>query len=99
MTVFEQANEIALNNNLVMSIALEIAQCIDKMRSGDVHFRFLKKDGSVREALGTLKSDVIEPTIKGSGRVTPKNLVAFFDVEKGAWRSFDVNNFLGYDVA
>ncbi|MCF0202495.1 MAG: DUF2693 domain-containing protein [Bacteroidaceae bacterium] len=95
--IFKQANEIAENNTVPMSTAIEIASCIDMMRSGNVHFRFLKKDGSVREAVGTLQQEVVQPTLQGSGKELPKNLVAFYDTEKEAWRSFDVRRWLGYD--
>ena len=39
----------------------------DELNKRDVRFKFLKKDGTIRDAYGTLHKDVIPPTL-GTGR-------------------------------
>ena len=39
----------------------------DELSKRDVRFKFLKKDGTIRDAYGTLHKDVIPPTM-GTGR-------------------------------
>ena len=68
-----------------------IAKAIKAMKQGVAHFRFVKADGSVREAFGSL---VDVPATKGV-RATPAHLVTYFDREKNDWRSFKAVNFLG----
>lgn len=52
-----------------------------------VRFVYQKSDGSIREAVGTLKKDMC-PDVKGGGKPTPEHLQLYFDLEKKAWRSF-----------
>lgn len=52
-----------------------------------VRFVYQKSDGSVREAVGTLKKDMC-PNVKGGSRQTPSHLQIYFDVEKQEWRCF-----------
>lgn len=52
-----------------------------------VRFVYQKSDGSIREAVGTLKKDMC-PTIKGGGKPTPEHLQLYYDLEKLQWRSF-----------
>ncbi len=58
-----------------------------------VKFMFVKTDGSLREAIGTLNLGLIpnssHPT---SGRPAPESVVNFWDVMKGAWRAVSANS-------
>jgi hypothetical protein len=63
---------------------------------GKVKFQFTKKDGSVRTAVGTLKSSMI--TNKPSGgqnKVKDAGYTSYFDVEKDAWRCFAESKLIG----
>lgn len=55
-----------------------------KMKKGIVSFSFKKVDGSIREAVGTLKASVI-PQVKGDGKPNI-NVFTYFDVEKQSYR-------------
>lgn len=59
-----------------------------KLHHGKVHFSFIKDNGEERAAYGTLKfSDIPEDKHpKGTGKTNPL-VIAFFDLEKEAWRS------------
>lgn len=72
-----------------MSKALLIEEAKKQMREGVCHFIYLKKDGSVREAMGTLSKPVLHATLKGTG-TSPETwgCCYYHDVIKGAPRSF-----------
>lgn len=70
-----------------------LEELVVRMRTEVVSFSFLKKNGEIRRAKGTLRHDVC-PSIEGTGRPTPNHLQLYFDVEKGAWRSFEKNRFI-----
>ena len=72
-----------------------------KMMEQAVKFQFKKKDGTIRDAIGTLKRALMkqedgtlwEP--KGESKPEPASVVRYFDVEKGSWRCFTVTDFIG----
>lgn len=73
--------------------AMMIENLKKQMRSGVAHFVFMKKDGSLREAWGTTNKSLAEKHINGNG-VSREFFAttAYFDVEKGEWRSFRWEN-------
>lgn len=63
-----------------------------------VNFKYTKKDGSERTASGTrnidfIKSQDAEPS--GNG-VEKEGVITYYDIGKTGWRSFRVENFLGF---
>jgi hypothetical protein len=66
-----------------------------KLHEGKVTFTFQKKAGEMRTAVGTTKTDLIpeasrpidKPMVEGA---EPKDVghQNYYDLEKGAWRSF-----------
>ncbi|UKK52704.1 SH3 beta-barrel fold-containing protein [Prevotella sp. E2-28] len=74
--------------------ATDIALCVSAMKSRIVEFYFIKKDGTVRQAFGTLQEEVIKPHIKDTTNREPnQDLVTYFDTAKGQFRSFLKVNF------
>lgn len=79
----------------------EIMLLQSKMLEQAVKFQFKKKDGSIRDAVGTLCRDkmvqedgsIWEP--KGDSKPEPSSILRFFDCEKGAWRCFTCVDFIG----
>lgn len=79
----------------------EIMLLQEKMLEQAVKFQFKKKDGSVRDAIGTLKRSLMkqedgtlwEP--KGESKPEPDSILRYFDVEKGMWRCFTCTEFIG----
>lgn len=69
--------------------AMMIENLKEKLRNGVAHFIFIKKNGEVREAFGTTNAAVARKYTNGRGcsREVFKT-TAFFDIEKGEWRSF-----------
>lgn len=72
----------------------------EALKSGVVNFKFNKKDGTVREAKGTINSELIPETQlsnRTSRTYTPNpNVVKYFDIEKEGWRSFNEDNFIEF---
>lgn len=77
------------------SKALLIEEAKRQMREGVCHFIYLKKDGSVREAMGTLSKPVLNATLKGTGD-SPETwgCCYYHDVIKGGARSFRWSNLI-----
>ena len=66
------------------------------MRGEVVRFAYMKKDGSVRVAVGTLQRQAVEANVVGTG--IPKKyfgMFAYLDLEKMAWRGFKEERFIG----
>ena len=72
----------------------------ERLKSGVVTFSFWKKDGSIREAKGTLHPLLIpfedRPTTNDKRPTTNYGTIPFYDIDKKAWRSFSVTHFIGF---
>lgn len=79
-----------------LDFAKELKQ---ELRKREVKFSYWKKNGSVREARGTLNSEVYgkdnEPS--GSSRSVPENQVRYYDLDAQGWRSFLAENLIGWE--
>ncbi|SHL72498.1 hypothetical protein SAMN04488494_0574 [Xylanibacter ruminicola] len=78
--------------------AERIAECVKEMKNRIVEFSFLKKDGSVRKAFGTLQDEIILPILSDPshhGGTNPE-LVTYFDIDAKQFRSFRKENFLNF---
>jgi len=61
---------------------------------GVVHFSFIKKDGTLRDAYGTLKTELIT-TPSGEGLKSNIEATAtYYDIEVKAWRSYVIENLI-----
>ena len=68
--------------------AMMIESLKEKLANGVAHFLYIKKDGSVREAWGTTSPSLAQRHINGNGASRELyKTTAYFDVEKGGWRS------------
>ena len=69
--------------------AMMIENLKEKLRNGVAHFIFVKKNGEIREAFGTTNAAVAAKYTNGNG-ISREHFktTAYFDIEKGAWRSF-----------
>lgn len=59
----------------------------------EVRFSYRKRNGEIRIAIGTLVREKC-PVVSGGGKPTPEHLQLYFDIEKGAWRSFKKDEFI-----
>lgn len=81
----------------------EVMLLESKMLETAVRFQFKKKDGSLREAVGTLKREkmiqedgkVWEPV--GESKPDVPTLVKYWDLTVQGWRSFNVFNLVAVE--
>lgn len=77
--------------------AQQIAECVREMCKRVVEFYFVKKDGTMRQAFGTLQPEVlIEHVTEPSNRTPNPDIVTYFDTMAQAFRSFRKVNFKSY---
>ena len=64
-----------------------------QMGDGIAHFMYQKKNGELREAWGTTNRSLAQKYVNGNGDSRERYATtAYFDVERGAWRSFRWEN-------
>ena len=69
--------------------AMMIETLKTKLQNGIAHFTFIKKNGELRECWGTTQKHLAKAKTNGNGESRENYCTtAYFDVEKGAWRSF-----------
>lgn len=94
-SVFQLAWQFVKKNGYTLSEALKTAWRNVKLKSAMkakiVKFYFSKVDGSVREAFGTLKPELL-PESKGTDRKPNDTVQTYFDTEKGEYRCFKKAN-------
>lgn len=99
-TTLQSSNKLVVRHIAAVSVtknsayigiakSMLIEEAKRQMREGTCHFLYVKKDGSVREAFGTLNATLCNKHINGRGQ-SPENwgCSCYFDVERGAFRSF-----------
>jgi len=65
---------------------IPIADLETHMNQRAVKFFFVKRNGDLREALGTRNIGLIPQSGQPTGRPAPNSVVNFYDLEKGKWR-------------
>ena len=92
--VYEIA-KVTGSKNKGVALALLIEEAQRQMRKGICHFVYRKKDGTVREAFGTLDEGVLRATLEGTG-MSPEcwSCCYYHDVVKGGARSFRWENLI-----
>lgn len=83
--IARRTNSVALG----ITKSAMINELKSKMKNGVAHFLFVKKDGSIREAFGTINGALASATTTGTG-ISRENYAtcAYFDCTCGGWRSF-----------
>ncbi len=94
------AKNVVMNNmDVISSVSKGLAlESMKKrmMRGECVRFAYMKLDGSVRVAVGTLQHQAVKANVKGMG--IPKRFYGMFvylDLEKMDWRGFKEERFIG----
>lgn len=94
--IMKMAWQFVKRNGINLSEALKKAWQVFKLKAkmakGIVRFYFRKVDGTIREAYGTLRSDLM-PEIKGDDTRKKNDTVqAYYDTEKQSFRCFKLAN-------
>lgn len=96
--LFALAWQMVKRNGYSMSEALRVAWLNVKVRMAMttriVKFYFQKVDGSIREAYGTLKSDLVPALTGNDNRRKNDTVQVYFDKEKQEWRCFKKANLI-----
>jgi hypothetical protein len=94
------AKNIVMNSSdtiTAISKAAELETMKKRMMRGEVvRFAYMKLNGEVRVAVGTLQPQAVAANVKGTG--IPKRfygMFAYLDLEKMDWRGFKEENFIG----
>lgn len=95
--IMNLAWQFVKKNGFSMSEALQMAWRNYRLRSAMVQrivkFYFQKVDGSIREAYGTLKAEML-PATGDSGRKPNPTVQVYFDTVKNEYRCFKKANLL-----
>ena len=105
---FSKKNEVLRNipfeSSLIEAVITErvsLDEFSDMLHKGIVEFEFIKKDGTVRSAKGTLEPSLLPPQ-KPAGdsevavpRKKNESVFVYYDLDKNAFRSFVKASFLG----
>lgn len=95
--IMSLAWQFVKRNGFTMSEALKAAWANIKLRAAMkqriVKFYFQKVDGSIREAYGTLKENLI-PATSGDNRKRNDTVQVYFDTERQEWRCFKKANLI-----
>lgn len=87
------------NYGLSMGDAMRQAWRIFKLKTamhkGIVKFQFLKLDGTIRDAIGTLTDEVTSKLVGGQYYNPSPKVVPYFDCEKQEWQSFRKERLIG----
>ena len=98
--IMMQAWMFVRTTGMTMSEALKLAWRNFKLKVAMKHrivkFWFVKIDGTVRQAYGTLIDRMLPPT-KGTGRNENPTIQTYYDTEKQAYRCFKVANLIRYE--
>lgn len=84
---------IAATISEALKIAWKEIKLLERLRSGVAYFSFKKIDGTIRNAIGTLREGNFNYEYKGT-KATRSGIVSYYDIEKRAFRSFKVNNLI-----
>lgn len=67
---------------------------VRKMHTEVVRFYFRKVDGTLREAWGTLRSDIVPPVEGNDTRKKNDTVQVYYDTERQEWRCFKLLNLI-----
>ncbi len=95
--IMSLAWQFVKRNGFTMSEALKVAWANMKLKAAMklriVKFYFQKVDGSIREAYGTLKENLI-PATSGDNRKRNDTVQVYFDTERQEYRCFKKANLI-----
>jgi hypothetical protein len=74
----------------------DVNELKEMLKKDIIEFEFIKKDGSVRTAKGTLMAEHLPaPKADSKPHKQNDNVLVYFDLDKQSWRSFVKESFVG----
>lgn len=105
---YEVEDNVYLDTQLreSMSEAVE-KKFLEALKAGKVEFSYKKVDGSTREAVGTLKPELMKKAEATDKKIAdgkkkhfvPPTILIYWDLEAGRFRSFRKANFIKFKAA
>ncbi len=95
--VFKLAHKIKNQFNTwseALTAAWKKVKIVKSLQNGVFSFMFIKKNGEVRKAIGTLDASFYDVTNIKNSYKSKWNIQKYFDIEKKAWRCFDILRFI-----
>ena len=94
--IMQMAWQFVKRNGMTLADALKKAWQVFKLKAqmmkGIVRFYFRKVDGTIREAYGTLKAELMPETKGNDNRKKNDSVQVYFDTEKQEFRCFKLAN-------
>ena len=94
--IMQLAWQFVKRNGIELAEALRKAWQVFKLKAamakGIVRFYFRKVDGTIREAYGTLKAELMPETKGSDNRKKNQSVQVYFDTEKQEFRCFKLAN-------
>nr|DAV59067.1 MAG TPA: hypothetical protein [Caudoviricetes sp.] len=78
-----------------LRLAWQNFKIVRRMQTDVVKFYFQKVDGSIREAWGTLREDIVSPVNGNPHHKKNDTVQVYFDTERQEWRCFKRLNLVG----
>jgi len=75
-----------------MKLIIEHTAFENKLALGEIEFEYTKKDGSIRNAKGTTRLDLIPEGLQPRGGVKATRGTPYFDLELNEWRSISTDS-------
>ena len=72
--------------------AWKIIRLVIRLHEGSVYFTYLKTDGTLRKAFGTLRVGDIAPSSGSRMKKPNHSVICYFDLDKWQYRSFRIRN-------
>lgn len=99
-----KTQEVLLSVGLTEKKAEDVMMLESAMLKQAVKFQFVKKDGTIRDAVGTLVREKMvqedgtlwEP--KGAAKPDVPSLLKFWDLEAKSWKCFNVMNLVSVEI-
>lgn len=100
--IMQMAWQFVKRNGFTISEALRIAWRNFKLRAAMAiricKFYFVKVDGTIREAYGTLASGIVPETSGNDNRKKNDTVQTYFDTEKQEWRCYKRANLIRIEI-
>ena len=91
--IFVSANK---TRKVMKTRKIGIDELKDLLHNGEVRFEYLKRDGTVRVARGTMKPEVVKPRLKGGkSTVGDSGYTVYYDLDREAFRCFAESRLVG----
>lgn len=104
---YEVEDNVYLDTQLHESMTEAIEKkFLEALKAGKVKFSYKKVSGSTREAVGTLKADLMDGANATDKKVedgkkkhfVPPTVIVYWDIEAKGFRSFRKENFIKYEA-